>query len=608
MGIDCDPRGRIYVCDAVNNRIQVYGGDAAHLKTIQVERPYLVQVHRKTGAIYVLQIGRVGGRSVCQFAKLASLDNPAVEYRVEVPNYSVLALDHWSAPPRFWMGGGSVGEGGNWEVKGGGPSVRLFEERGGGLKLLADFDGEAAKAGGAGYMGRWGGGEQGGSGIGGKLNCDPVRGVAYYGSAMFDLKTGALLGSFKIAGSTYDDFSFDRRGRMHIHFNPGFYMPGVGRVDPSRARESVDQQTGRKVFLYPEMPYDYGEERTGKWETPWKGILPVRDQPGAKFFQDGIGVDMTGNVAVESNIYYVPRMEETGFETVVAGMDEKGRREEPQTGDYSFEKFMRDIQDREKRGEEVYSIRRQPGVPLHGATIWTFDQAGELREKCAATLGNLVNGVRIDEAGRLYFVNNRPRIVAGKGFLNGRGGMFGVPDEKRNRSLGFMAGPFTGTLAKTAGRDVRAVAMKAAVPLDQPIERPGDVCGGYSEDEKMWIEGAEWLYAGASPIVYGGCSCPTQRFHLDWFKRSFVPEGYRHSIGVLDANGNLIMHIGRYGNYDSGFGPKSRIPVGGDQIGMIQARFISGTDDCLAFTDWCERIVVLALNYHAEESAPVGAQ
>ena len=60
------------------------------------------------------------------------------------------------------------------------------------------------------------------------------------------------------------------------------------------------------------------------------------------------------------------------------------------------------------------------------------------------------------------------------------------------------------------------------------------------------MEKAEWIYAGASPIIASGCSCPTQRFHLDWFKRSFVPEAYRHSLGVLDTNGNLIMHLGKY--------------------------------------------------------------
>jgi hypothetical protein len=84
-----------------------------------------------------------------------------------------------------------------------------------------------------------------------------------------------------------------------------------------------------------------------------------------------------------------------------------------------------------------------------------------------------------------------------------------------------------------------------------------------------------------------------------------VPESYRHSIGVLDPNGNLIMHLGKYGNFDSGNGAKSRIPVGGDDIAMTMVRFVSGTDNYLVFEDWGERLVVLRLDYHEEAVAPI---
>jgi len=97
------------------------------------------------------------------------------------------------------------------------------------------------------------------------------------------------------------------------------------------------------------------------------------------------------------------------------------------------------------------------------------------------------------------------------------------------------------------------------------------------------------------------------RSHVDWYKRSYVPEAYRHSIGVLDSNGNLILHIGRYGNIDSGDGARSRIPVGGDHIGLTLPRFISGTDNYLCFDDHGERLTVLKLDYHAAKTAPVGA-
>jgi hypothetical protein len=54
---------------------------------------------------------------------------------------------------------------------------------------------------------------------------------------------------------------------------------------------------------------------------------------------------------------------------------------------------------------------------------------------------------------------------------------------------------------------------------------------------------------------------------------SYVIEQYRHSFGILDTNGNLICHMGRYGNRDSG-----------------------------------ERLVAVRIEYHAEETAPIGAR
>jgi hypothetical protein len=38
---------------------------------------------------------------------------------------------------------------------------------------------------------------------------------------------------------------------------------------------------------------------------------------------------------------------------------------------------------------------------------------------------------------------------------------------------------------------------------------------------------------------------------------------------------------------------------------VFLSRFISGTDNYIVYEDWGERIVVLKINYHAEESAPI---
>jgi hypothetical protein len=585
-GIACDAQGRIYVVDAGNNRVQVYSPDGAYLKTIKVDRPFAVQVHRKTGGIYVGHIGRVRGKSLSRITKFTSFMKPEKEYHVDHLGSPIMALDSWSTRPRIWLGPSKV-----WvNTLGGGSSganVRIFEETGGTLKQITNFDEEARKEAGEAWFG--------GFGKTRKVVCDPVRETVVYGkNLVIDLKTGEYKGMFRVKGYRYTDIAFDKKGYMHIHWNPHFAFPSVSRVDPSQATPVRDRSVKVPLFFYPEVPYDYGVLAMG-----WEGLIPTRDQGGAKGFQDGLGVNMRGDVAEQCNIYFVPKMEDIGRRLANTGP----ARERSVSGfscsnKGSYESFMRSVEEKRKRGVEIYSIKRRPGIPLAGGTIWTYEWSGELRDECIVNMGALINGAQIDEDGGIYFVSARPRTFDPSGktyFLSGKGGTFGAPGDKGNRS------PFTGTLIKRKpGKACFAILARAPVPETELPSRPPDARG------RVWIEGAEWLYAGASPIVAGGCSCPTQRLHTDWYKRTFVPEAYRHSIGVLDTAGNLIMHLGQYGNFDSGFGAKSKIPVGGDNIALFNVRFVSGTDNYICFDDWSERLVVLKIAYH--EEAEVGLE
>ncbi len=590
-GLDCDGQGRIYVSDSGNNRIQIFSPEGAHLKTIPVDRPRLVQVHKKTGAIYVQHATRDKGKSIPRLTKLKSFDDPTAEFHVDGIATSLMAVDSWSKSPRLWMAGSEVtmfGRGKTWDS---GPNVMIFEESGKTLKRIMDFDEESKKEDGAFYAGRWCGD------IYDKVACDPVREQAYCKkSAIFDLATGAYKGALRLPGST-DDIAFDKHGYMHGHFNPCFFMQGVGRFDPTQGGTYLDWQKKphEGVLAYPECPYDYGIQK-----GPFLGVLPVKDQNGAKGFQDGVGVNMRGEVAVESNIYYIPKMEEEGFAIAAAGILDRTKR-----GEYSdapmgsYANFMKTVKEAEKRGEEMYFIRRRPGVPLAGATVWTYERSGELRAGPAVVAGKLLAGIQIDEDGFLYFVNGRPRNIDKKPFLAGRAGWNGSQEK---------SDIFTSTLLKTKGT-ARMVSAKATVPMSKPLGRPPELRGGSGEDQNgVWVEGAEWAYAGAGPVVAGGCSCPSSRLHLDWYKRVYVPEAYRHSIGILDTNGNLIMHLGRYGNFDNAPGGTKGAKPGGEDIGMMLVRFISGTDNYLVFDDWGEKIVVMKLDYHAEESAAIGMQ
>jgi DNA-binding beta-propeller fold protein YncE len=606
-GLDCDAQGRLHVADRGNNRIQVFSPEGKHVKTIGIERPSWVFVHRKTGAIYVQHEARVKGRTGVRVTKLASLENPKEVFHWEAFP-AVMALDSWSAKPRLWVGDDLRRRdprfrGKLYRGKEGPRSASIWEERDNTFVKIADLYEEGKKEGGESWGGSWSGC---GPTITGAVVCDPVREKLYYhsgaGCRVFDLKTGAYE-YWAGLENWWLDIAFDKRGFLHCHQRAGRtgHEAYVFRLDPDRAKpheRGRKDQLGRPVMVYAECPYDYGVP-LGRWV----GVIHSRGQHGANGFQHGLGVTMQGDIGIVARIFYQPKMDETSYEMAFAGYLVRKR-----AGDYmgsqvwkTYEGYTRMILDRLKKGEELFSIKRRPGIPLTGCTIWTYDRTGECRKSLAVIAGDLVNGTQLDEDGSLYFVTARPKLVGGKRFLSGTGERIGDPKHPGGRRV------FTGTLVKTKpGAACRIMYEKATVPMDEAPKRPPDLgksAGGGRQD--FWAEGAEWTYGGASPIVPGGCICYSMRVYVDWYKRVHVPEGYRHSVGILDTNGNLIMHLGRYANFDSAPGGRDGCRSGGTDIGMTNVRYVGGTDNYLAFEDWGERIVVLRLEYHAEETVGI---
>ena len=99
------------------------------------------------------------------------------------------------------------------------------------------------------------------------------------------------------------------------------------------------------------------------------------------------------------------------------------------------------------------------------------------------------------------------------------------------------------------------------------------------------------------------------RFKLDAYARSFAPEVDRYSVAVLDSNGNLIVRIGSYGNFDDGVpliaagGSRKPNPMGGDEVGLFYATYVGvHSDKRLFIADFGNsRILSVKLGYHAEE-------
>jgi hypothetical protein len=92
------------------------------------------------------------------------------------------------------------------------------------------------------------------------------------------------------------------------------------------------------------------------------------------------------------------------------------------------------------------------------------------------------------------------------------------------------------------------------------------VDGALARRKDGLLEGALWLTPGAAPvgdmIAAGGgsdtCHCTGTDFDIDDFSRVFVPDLPRQRIMVLDANGNVLLYFGAYGNQDC-CGPDSYV-------------------------------------------------
>jgi hypothetical protein len=569
--VQCDGEGRIYVCDERNNRVQVFDPNGSYLKTLRTERPFWMGVHAKSGELYVMGRARVGGKTTTRLEKFSPFPGMKKSFHFDGIDADIAALDSWTARPRLWTARSAHTR-----------SLAVWEERNGSFEKIIDFDEEAAKQAGGNDMGGWHGN------MGHRIWCDPVRERVHVecGEAAtfcFDLPTGRLLEHVVFPGSICD-FGFDKRGYMHGHFRPDLYQPGIGRYDPDRSAPARSPRNNVGSVRYGEVPYDYGvEARKGDHV----GIIPVKDSPGDHSKGVELGVNMMGDVVEECHVDYVPKRDDAGSFDWSHG----GTRGYGGSGQSTYKSYLKKVREMERRGEEVYFIRPQAGLSLMGATVWTYERTGELRRDSAVIAGHNIQGVDIDEDGGLYFMVNRVRLHDRKHFLSGRMGVFGGESGQT---------PFTGTLVKSAGRDVRILTEKstrrAPIQLDQAPVRPPEVSeagrGGRGKGF-CWVEGAEWFYAGASPTMPKRCPCKRVRGCLDWYKRSFVPEAYRHSIGIVDGNGNLILHMGRYGNFDS------------DGIAMAGTRFVSATDNYAVFDDNGERITVVRLDYHAEETVPI---
>ena len=558
--IAVDAKGRIYVADYGNNRVQVFTPDGKFVKGVAASRPAEVRVNRNNGEMYVFSwdieptYRNESRQEKSWLRKFPPIDEAAGKVLLEAElaferlppglftgNLAQAELDWYGKEPVIWLLPAEPVLFRDTASRYNGPL--LCVEKDGKLELKKSFD-AACRAAGSPQKCPFFQRQQ--------LYFDPVRETLYVAELQgghasgfknllaIDIHTGALKAINAPFG--FDDMAFDARGWAYVRAGD-WATNAVVRYDPTTWKEE---------------PFENGREGRAH-----------RDEPK-------IGVAFKGGVCLPGGTQRCP----------VLGVSPRGEMLLPCNRVTSLHSHYPDtapVALGDGPWSPEYFAGRQSFVFMH-----TTDAAGKVKAiDILKGVGWLNGGIDLDLQGNAYVALRDRRVLDGKPFGKVMWG--------------------NGALVKIKAKDLAAsrvlTAENGLVPdpyllTDKPA-RPQDV-------EARWVEGAQWMYGSAPVGEQWGCCCKSGRFKVDSFGRSFVPEGWRYDVAVLDTNGNLILLIGQYGNADSA-GPQSRVPLGGDEIGLFDAHFVTTqTDRRLFIADVGNgRIVSATLDYHASERVPV---
>jgi hypothetical protein len=563
LSVCVDAKGRLYIADNRNDRVQVFSHAGKLVRSIPIIGPAAVQIHHKTQEVYVFTwdciMGGPGIRKavkttlsifepVDKGAKLTkTIPFPIQGYagwhaynRFNLDPIPIrVALDSWTDPPTVWTIN---------SVRDFHKGVRIYEIQDDKLVLKQDMHKEVMRA-----VARWKApwlNRQ-------RLYVDPTDGMLYLAEA--DSGVGKAFSTLlKIDPErgrckeiplpmSAEDMAIDTNRRVYLRTTDM-----IGRYDLSTWRQ---------------VPFDYGEKRSTSFSYDCKGdslvsglVLPS-NKPVC-WHQQGFDVNFDGDIAIFChNTKKSTRKRRSSWD---------GRRAGPDRG-------------------RVYEPQIYPGRPRYGE-LHVFDRHGKVKGEDIVQGLTSGHGTQVDADGNLYVLIRGPRVY------DGGKKVFG---ESEGTLIKFKRGSKGRVLASGRTPINLPPAMKPQRPPDLRMFPYGD----------MWVENAEWMYSGIG-YAPGGCQCWNCRFDLDYLGRSFVPENLRSQFAVLDTNGNLITRIGRYGNVDEGkpLAPARHEPphaksIGGDEVSLMYANYVAThTDRRLFIADAGNmRIVSVKLGYHATE-------
>jgi hypothetical protein len=598
--VACDSNGRVYVTDHMNDRIQIFDPQGRLLKSIACPKPSKILINPKSGEIWVFSWPAIGisndilkrtgfdwDKLPSRLIRFASFDDPRQIANAEFPlgvnsrGFFLMgpmvdvAVDWWAPAPTVWLIGRKhnisridVAWGGSGSYRGRdndgwkNDGVRMLREKDGKWEEQRSFAADAKEA-----VVRLKPPDFARQ----RLYAHPRTGKLYvaedsgFGKSFFQLiEIDPVSGKSKLVEMPFDaeDICFDSEGMIYL------------RTDTLVVRYDFTS--------WREIPWDYGEERKNVYfssisanrtaETVVSG-LPTPGKRPVCWNQGGMSVSPLGSLVVSCCNYHIKlqnRAENSSLWQNAIGQLAEGKAYMP----------------------EIY-----PGRPRwQEAHIW--NRHGSLVAEDAIPGTTILNGIEIDRNGDLYVMAAANRILDGKPYWN----------------------EMAGTVMKLRPHKARVVSSNSGdVPLAPEAlpKRPPDIERGMGGTG--WVLGAEWMYGGVGFGGFnggpgGGCHCWNSKFCVDAFGRSFAPETDHFSVAVLDANGNLILRVGRYGNVDDGVPlriaersvksgePPNQKSIGGDEVALFHPAYTgTHTDRRLFITDAGNgRIVSVNLGYQAD--------
>jgi DNA-binding beta-propeller fold protein YncE len=560
--VACDAKGRVYVTDYLNSRVQIFDESGKHLKNISTPFPAWVEVNPKNGEIYVFSWKLPGGGKKrgmsSRVTRFGPFEKPEVRaafpLKIHAPTMNGhshrVTIDFWAKEPVIWLSESPATasyRGANLNLA----CVRLMVEKGRKLVTIRNTTKDA------------------------KQDVTFIRGTRHLKQRLyFDPKHEQLY-----AGELHDPWPFHctsmadipqidvHTGRVRVAHLPldvedmAFSIDGLAHLRTQNKIVRFDPTTWREV------PFDYGEKYNSL--TTW-GVR--KTNVAAAITAAGSGVDGT-------------------FQAGGMGVSPKG---------HVFMTIANSKRPTSKKGAgNIHSKSVQaytPPIYPGRARPWevhVWDRHGKVAYEDAVPGIGRMSDIRMDRHDNAYV------MVAGVGRVDG----------KRYFN------PISCTAFKMKPQ-TKIVSTRAPLPLP-PKQRPDREPDIFNVDHagSSWIADAKWIRGG---VGLNGkrakCMCPSQsRFALDYFARSFLPEVDRYSVLILDTNGNEILRIGQYGNVDDGMplirkgGPPSPRKIGGDEVGIMHVQMLAVQSDRRLFAGDLGNACIhsVRLDYRRSQSVPL---